>query len=67
MNYEENRQMEYEIKHANLLKDAVDIHLHVAPSLINRYMDIAEIGGPQGSPQYDCEQCDTSQQTYVRE
>lgn len=35
--------MEYQIKHANLLKDAVDIHLHVAPSLIDRYMDIGEI------------------------
>ncbi len=35
--------MEYEIKHANLLKNVVDGHLHVAPSLMNRVMDIAEI------------------------
>jgi hypothetical protein len=35
--------MEYRIKHANLLKNAVDMHLHVAPSLMNRVMDIAEI------------------------
>ena len=54
-----NRQMEYEIKHANLLKDAVDIHLHVAPSLINRYMDIAEIAQRADefgykAPQHDC-------------
>ena len=34
--------MSYEIKHANLLKGCVDIHLHVSPSLIPRSMDIAE-------------------------
>lgn len=35
--------MSYEIKHANLLKNCVDIHLHVSPSLIPRSMDIAEV------------------------
>ena len=35
--------MDYQIKHAALLKDVVDMHLHVAPSLMNRVMDIAEI------------------------
>jgi len=35
--------MEYQFKHKDLLNNVVDIHLHVAPSLINRYMDVAEI------------------------
>lgn len=35
--------MDYKIKHTDLLKNVVDIHLHVAPSLMNRAMDIAQI------------------------
>ncbi|HHY13555.1 MAG TPA: hypothetical protein GX526_02790 [Thermoanaerobacterales bacterium] len=35
--------MDYEIKHYDLLENCVDIHLHVAPSLIPRKMDIFQM------------------------
>ena len=35
--------MSYTVKHPELLKGVVDMHLHVAPSLIPRRLDIAEM------------------------